>query len=270
MEFNSLNYSGLNTKQYNPNFTACSRDVYDALGRLYHRNDTSMFRVDLGDWDKFVDYIGNKFKNTDKVNIYTLASSAGDEVYSLAIKLLEKYGEKGASKYFPIIASDYDSRIINMAQKGYLPMYEGEAALINKHSGGKFNEYFEVTEKIPDFIGKMDIDYDFMTRVKPKLKEKIQFHTADATEHCRKVQPDNTIILARNFWSYLKDESVRIKFANDLYKSLGKNSAIVLGQFDDTAGAFASKNLYDAGFVCHPEIYTIFEKNKITDWTGRF
>ena len=47
------------------------------------------------------------------------------------MKLLQKYGEDGAKKFFPIIASDYDSKIISVAQKGYLPMYDGEDDLIN-------------------------------------------------------------------------------------------------------------------------------------------
>lgn len=256
------NYPIYQNSAYNPNFTACGRDVCNKIGELIHRNDTCLFRPDLGNWDRFTDYIGNKFKNTEKAHIYNLACSAGDEVYSLIMKLLQKYGEDGASKFFPVLASDYDTKIINMAKKGYLPMYEGDDALINKETGGKFEKYFEKIEEIPDFIKEMDIDFDFLTKVKPVLRDKVNFSVADAAEKCNIIEPNNTIVMARNFWPYLKDESKRIKLSNDLYKSLDTNSAVVLGKFDDEAGAFASKNMYDAGFVCHPEIYTVFEKNK--------
>lgn len=257
MELN--NKFSYNTYQM-PSFTASGRTVVNALGEMMHRNDTSLFRSDLGNWDKFAKFLYDKYQNTDKVNFYILSSSAGDEGYSVIMKLLQKYGEDGAKKFFPIIASDYDPKIISVAQKGYLPMYDGEDDLINSHTGGKFNEYFEKVSKIPDFIKEMDLEFDFLTKVKPVLRDKIKFHTADATEECHLLKPDNSIVMARNFWPYLKDESKRIKFADDLYKTLGDNSAVVLGKFDDTSGAFASKNLQDSGFICNPEIYTVFEK----------
>lgn len=115
----------------------------------------------------------------------------------------------------------------------------------------------------PEYIKDMDITYDCLMKVKPILRNKINFSVADATEKCKVVKPDNTIILARNFWPYLKGEDKRIKLANELYKNLGENSVVVVGSFDDTSGAFASKNLCDSGFVCNPEIYTIFEKNTV-------
>ncbi len=250
-------------KYYSPVFTSSGRDVYNAVGQLMHRNDTSLFRSDLGNWDKFAEYIGEKFKNSPKGNIYSLSSSAGDEVYSLIMKLIEKYGEEESKKFFPILASDYDSKIIRMAKEGYLPMFEGDDVLINKHTKGKFNEYFEIIDNIPECVKDMDIDFDFIAKVKPKLKNKVTFKTADATEECKLVEPNNSIVMARNFWPYLKDENKRIQMANNLYKQLDKNSAVVIGNFDDTSGSFASKNLYDAGFICHPENYCIYEKNAI-------
>lgn len=256
-----------NTYFYPPTFTSCSRDVCNAAGQLLHRNDTCLFRTDItnginpiDNWNRFTEYLGNKYKNCSKVNIYSLSSSAGDEVYSLVMKLLQKYGDKEAEKFFPIMASDYDPKIINMAQKGFLPMFEPDENLINKHTGGKFNEYFEIVKETPDFIKNMNLDFDFIAKVKDKLKNKVVFKVADATEECKIVNPDNSIVMVRNFWPYLKDENQRIKLADDLYKSLGKNSAVVIGNFDDTAGAFASKNLYDAGFLCNMENYSVFEK----------
>ena len=59
-----------------------------------------MFRSDIRNWDNFVNYLDKKFKNVDKANIYSLTSSAGDEVYSLTIKLLEKYGKGRSKKIF--------------------------------------------------------------------------------------------------------------------------------------------------------------------------
>lgn len=250
-------------KSYNPAFKACGREVRSVAGKFMYLNDTSMFRPDLGNWDRYIDYLGNKYKNAEKVNIYSISSSAGDEVYAKAMKLIEKLGDKGSKKFFPIHASDCDEKIINMAQKGYLPMYEGEEELINKHTNGKFSQYFEKLDIVPGFIKDMNLEFDFVTKVKPILRDKVVFSVADAAEKCRTIEPDNSVVMARNFWPYLKDESTRVKLAEDLYKSLGENSAVVLGKLDDNWGAFASKNIQDAGFVYHPDFCTVYEKNKI-------
>lgn len=268
MNFN-YNQTYYNNNIYAPNFTSSCREVYNELGKLTHRNDTSLFRSDLGDWNKFAEYIGNKFKNCDKANIYSLSCSAGDEVYSLAMKLIDKYGEKEAEKFFPIIATDYDHNIIKMAKNGYLPMFAEDVDMINRQTKGKFDEYFKELDEVPqivDNIGmEMFADYDFIVKVKDKLRNKIKFNVADATKECKLVEPDNSIVMARNFWPYLKDENSRISLAENLYKRLGKNSAVVIGKFDDTSNAFASKNLTDSGFICNPENYCIWEKNAIND-----
>lgn len=254
---------------YTPAFTSSSREVYNDKGQLIHRNDTSIFRSDIGDWDKFTYYIYNKFKNCDKPNIYSLSCSSGDEVYSLIMKLVDKYGEKEAEKFFPIHASDYDEKIINMAQKGYLPLFEDDIDLINNHTNGKFDEYFEILQEPPKIITDMGMeqyaDYDLIVKVKDKLRNKVEFKVADATKECKSVKPDNSLVMVRNFWPYLKDENSRINLAENLYKTIGKNSAVVIGKFDDTSNAFASMNLTDAGFICNPDNYCIWEKNSIKD-----
>ena len=254
-----LSFSNQNFK-YNPSFSSCCRDVVDCAGKLVHRNDTSFFRQDIKDWDKFVDYFERKFKDAEKVNIYSLACSAGDEPYSLAIKLIEKLGEEKAKKYFPIIASDYDEKIIRMANDGYLPILDEDIDVLNFHTNGKISKYFTLADSLPGYIKDMDLFFDGLLKVKPVLRDKVNFSVADATEKCKIINNDNAIILARNFWPYLQGEDKRIKLASDLYKNLGKNSAVVVGNFDDSYGSYASKNLQDTGFVCNPEIYTIYEK----------
>lgn len=254
-----VSFSNQNFK-YKPSFSSCCRDVVDCAGKLVHRNDTSFFRQDIKDWDKFVDYFERKFKDAEKVNIYSLACSSGDEPYSLAIKLIEKLGEKKAQKYFPIIASDYDEKIIRMANDGYLPILDEDIDVLNFHTNGNISKYFILAEKLPNYIKDMNLFFDGLMKVKPVIRDKVNFSVSDAAEKCKIIKPDNTIILARNFWPYLQGEDKRIKLANELYKNLGKNSAVVVGNFDDSCGSYASQKLQDTGFVCNPEIYTIYEK----------
>lgn len=271
LNFNLQHYNNKNI--HNIHFSSSSREVYNKIGELLHRNDTSLFRNDIGNWDKFAEYIGNKFKNSDKPHIYSLSCSAGDEVYSLAMKLIDKYGEKESEKFFPIIASDYDDKIINVAKKGYLPLFEDDVELINKQTNGKFDEYFEILSEPPKLIDDIGMelycDFDIIAKVKDKLRSKITFDVADATKACKLVEADNSLVMVRNFWPYLKDENARINLAENLYKTLGKNSAVVIGQFDDTSSSFASKNLTDAGFVCNYNNYCIWEKNTV-DNLGKY
>lgn len=256
MQINSNNY--IQYSSYQPHFTSCSRDVYDLVGKLVHRNDTSFFRRDM-DWNKFTHYLA------DKSDIYCLASSSGDEVYTVIMKLIQKFGDD-AKRFYPIKAYDKDPHIIKMANDGYLPMYDCDEDIINNCTNDKFNEYFEKISEddIPEYLKKMDIVYDFMAKVKPILRDKVIFSVADATEQCKSINSDKAVVLARNFWPYLKDESQMIKFANDLYKNLGKNSAVVIGDYDALCSN-AAKNLHDAGFVANTELFTVFEKLKLPE-----
>ncbi len=255
---------------YNTAFTSIRRNVYNDKGELQHRNDTIFFRTDIGDWNNFAQYINNKFKNCDKPNIYSLACSSGDEIYSLIMKLINRYGEKGAEKFFPIYASDFDEDVIEIAKEGYILLFEEDVGLIKSEVKFKFDEYFKILKKTPEIIEDLGLkkysDYDFIVKVKDKLREKVEFKVSDATQECKLIKPDNSLVMVRNFWPYLKDENTRINLAGNLYKSLGNNSCVVIGSFDNTSSATAAKNLMDAGFKCNPNNLCIFEKNPIEDF----
>ena len=103
----------LNNTSSNINFTSNLRCVYNrSTNALKYMNTTKLFRQDL-DWDGFAELLISKYKDVDKVNIYSYACSDGSEPYSLVIKLLEK-SEKlkiNCDKFFPIRAKDIDKKI---------------------------------------------------------------------------------------------------------------------------------------------------------------
>ena len=95
-----------------PNFQGNRRYVYNKNGDFLYRTTTYFFRDDLN-WNAFIKFISNKYKNADRVNILNHACSNGQEPYSLAAKLMQTLGEE-AEKFFPIIAKDIDKENILM------------------------------------------------------------------------------------------------------------------------------------------------------------
>ena len=66
-------------------------------------------------WKNFVYLINKNFEGKKKVNIINAACSDGSEAYSLAIIMKERLDEAQCKKFFPIKASDYDKKIIDVA-----------------------------------------------------------------------------------------------------------------------------------------------------------
>ena len=223
MKINTITTSKLN---YTPAFKSNNRTVRDKNGQFLYRNTTSFFREDLI-WDKFVELIKEKYKNTDKVNIMCYACSDGSEPMSLAMLLRENFGEE-AEKFFPIIAKDIDSTVIYTAKGDYVNMDYADFETINKYTGGNFEKYF----KRP--LGGIGIEYDYLIRMNPLFKKMINYSIADITKDVSNIPPENTIIFCRNFWPYIESAQERTQLVNNLAQQLKTNCTIVIGNFDDT------------------------------------
>lgn len=115
------------------------------LGDCYEAS--TYFFVDGFQWNKFFNYATEKFKNTPKVNVFSLACSDGSEAYSTAMLLISKLGEEKAKKYFPIIAVDFDRTITRNARKGFMNLSADDELRINKYTGNNLNKFFERTDK---------------------------------------------------------------------------------------------------------------------------
>ena len=139
---NNHNYS-----QKTQAFKSVNRFVNAKDGRIY-QTFTQFYRNDLN-WDAFIEFLENKYKNIPKVNIFNFACSEGAETYSLAISLLENVKDN-VNKYFPIFASDIDKNNIEVAQKGCFEIKNIELYRINKKTKNKFDKYF--TDFRPHFM----------------------------------------------------------------------------------------------------------------------
>ena len=209
-------------------FSSWRRCVYKdpkaSFKELAYRNDTSIFRDDLL-WDDFIKFLKFKYEDLKKVNVYNYACSNGSESFSLVMKMLSCLGKKDSEKFFPIIAKDVDSLAIENAKSNSIPIDWFEKSKINLHTDNNFAEYFT-----KDFSSNWyDGETVFYCPVK-ELTENVRFSKGDIMKDYKRIEPENSVVLARNFWPYLLEDIPRLILR--LAEQMGKNSTLVIGGFD--------------------------------------
>jgi len=108
-----------------------------------------------------------------------------------------------------------------------------------------------------DFAKAKNPQDDITLIPKPKLKEKVVFTQADILKDTTQKLPDNTVFMCRNIWPYLSDNN-RTKLADSLAQNLGKNSLVVIGDFD-IRNCNTDVILYIRGFR-ESGMFNVFEK----------
>ena len=240
----NITINNFNTNRYNqtPCFKSSIRTVKNAAGEIRHRNTTNMFRQDLP-WSEMIDLFEKKYANIPKVNIVCYGCSDGSEPISLAMLLIDRFGEN-AKKFFPIIAKDIDPYIIMEAKSNLLNIETSDLYAMDSNLKNDFGIYVEKPEFNP-WVEK------FQVEIKPIVQNKIRYSVADIRTDLQSIPKDNTIVFARNFWPYLKDEKEVFDLAKQLHSTLGKNCLVAVGNFDSFVGirpamicaGFESRNL---------------------------
>lgn len=233
---------------YNPAYRGNNREVFNKSGKFLYKTTTYFFREDLN-WTCLAELLGEKYKTVQKVNVLNHACSSGHEPYSLALKLMIKFGVE-AKKFFPINARDIDFDNIECARRGELGINDKEMYSINYCTRDNIYEFF-------DFAKAKNPQDDITLIPKPKLKEKVVFTQADILKDTTQKLPDNTVFMCRNIWPYLSDNN-RTKLADSLAQNLGKNSLVVIGDFD-IRNCNTDVILYIRGFR-ESGMFNVFEK----------
>ena len=245
---------------YNTQFKSWSRDVYSEsknnLSReLKHRNDTFIYRDGIPYWSNLVKFINKKFKDTNKVNVYSYGCSNGSEPYTFVIEMLNKH-KNDAAKYLPVTAKDYDSVAINMAKTGCLPLDPSEIMDLQISTGkglSNFGRILSEENKIPNVFYEQSEnttlihnktkrvlnippawyseDKNVVLQLNPELSSHINFSTANILHDYKKIRPKNSVVFARNFWPYLEPYQITTLIEH-LGKHLKQGSLVILGMFD--------------------------------------
>lgn len=210
-----------------PSFKSSLRTVTNADGSILWRNTTNFFREDLP-WIEMVDYFAEKYANIKKVRVLCYGCSDGSEPLSLAMLLINRLG-KQADKFFPIIAKDIDPEIIKKANSGNVEINHKDKASIEFLLKEDLSKYFE-TSTISPYVDSIT------TKIKPILTDVINFSVADIKDEVHTIPQENTIVFARNFWPYIKNQKDVRNLAQDLRERLENNCNLVVGDFDTFAG----------------------------------
>ena len=222
-------------------------DNLDARGhkKLLYANTTSFFRDDLEEfgsgWIDFREAIVKAFENAPKVNVYDFAASDGSEAYSLIISLIEALGVCEAQKYFPIKAFDIDCEAVKKAKSGEILGGVGDMDALCCNTGGNVFRYFNIKN------GPNPFTCAHYFYPKDDIKNLVDFNEADIVDEIDNIEPDNSLVLCRNFWPYLNKDTAEKTFAR-LCEHLGDKSVIVIGSFDKRIWGELSKSLAENGF----------------------
>ena len=224
-----MKISATNTTNYNPNFGVWKREVYrqnkwDLERVLKHRNDTWFCREGFNN-GAIYNHVIEKFKDVDKVNTYFWGCSDGCEVYTFLNEIFSKYGQKTAEKFAPIIAIDYDPEAILRANYGIYSVDDFEIANLEKNSGQKITENFNLIYNSKSSNNTVSI------YPKQKLKDCVNFYIGDITKDCSKMISKDNLVFARNMWPYLEPHKL-ISIARNLYNNMGENSSLIIGEYD--------------------------------------
>lgn len=224
MQIQNLHADNYNNSR--TSFKSWNREVYRPTADLFvkelsHRNDTRFFR-NSSFWQKLVNMLVEKYKNTQKVNVYCYGCSNGSEPYTFIMQLMSTVKENIAKKFLPIIAKDYDSVAIDVAKRNSYAIGNLEMNAITNYTNNSFDKFFEKSK-----IKKLPSHYS----VKSVLTDNVQFSVANVLEDYTNIEPDNTVVFARNFWPYLSNENQK-ELAEKMYKQLGENSTLIIGDFD--------------------------------------
>ena len=206
------------------------RMVYTPENKFKYKTTTLFFREDLW-WNSLMNYLKQQYKKVPSIRTINHACSDGEETFSFAAKLICDLKDQ-AEKYFPIIARDIDEDNIETAKKGIYRIRDFELNNIVENTGDKFDEFFELRD-IKNFDYEYAKNTDKLLIVKDSLKEKVIFQQSDIVKDFRETtEPmENTLLICRNFWPYLKTDDAKELLAN-LSKKLKPPSTSIYGGFD--------------------------------------
>lgn len=245
---------------YNPIFGTSYRKVYqpDEQYLVDHENSTCFFKYDI-QWNKAFDFFIDKYKHTDKVNVYSLGCSDCSEALSIAMIIDTKTKGKG-DKFFPIIAVDNDKEILSNIKKGYIDLSAEDEKEINHYTNNNLNKYLTKTPyvHISEKIGSSEKRVLLRRyKIKPELLNKIKIVNADVQDYVKTMDNKNNIIFARNFWVYLDDS--KKEFLEELSEKTDTNSFLILGNYDYIICPLTYKNM--CGFSMHPYLNNVYDKS---------
>src|SRR5699024_9170332 len=120
--------------------------------------------------------------------------------------------------------SDYDDEIIKEAKKARYTLTNTEFDSMRRATRNKWDKYFNMLTS--DTIEPNN-----------ETKNCVNFKTEDIIDGLDKVKKGPKVIMARNFWPYLKSED-KAKILEKLKSKMDDDSLLIIGAFDQDAIKF--------------------------------
>ncbi|MCK4663263.1 MAG: protein-glutamate O-methyltransferase CheR [Bacteroidales bacterium] len=172
--------------------------------------------------------------NDNCLRIWSAGCSFGEEPYSMSIIINEFLKKEKISLNLNIFATDIDKNALKTASTG---KYGSESIKNVKYA--IVDKYF--TKK------------DDLFKISPEIKKMVQFSFFDLLDKNHFVPPESIfgdfdIVLCRNVLIYFNLEYQELIF-NKLYKSMNKDSYLILGEAEVLVEAFKNKFLRESRVV---------------------
>lgn len=158
-------------------------DEWERFVNSLTTNLTSFFR-EPHHFPIFADHL-RKLGSSRPIKIWCSAASTGEEPYSIAMTVLETFGDKAS--HVSIFASDLDTNVLATAQKGVYPIERVEKI---------------PTERLKRFFLKGTGSQEGYVAVRPELKRLIEFQRVNLLEPNWPVRGPLDVIFCRNVMIY--------------------------------------------------------------------
>jgi chemotaxis protein methyltransferase CheR len=158
-----------------------------------------------------------------QVRIWSAACSSGQEPYSLAINLKEKW--KNSTINFEIMATDLSNQILDKAKKGIFNQFEVQRGLPIT----LLMKYFKQVEK----------DWHLCEEIKNMIK----FERMNLLENIQGLGKFD-VIFCRNVLLYF-DSETKVRILNNISNMLNENGILFLGSSESVHGVESKFKKYD-------------------------
>ena len=204
-----------------PSFLSQKTSLVSSANSVF---DTTEFMRGDFDIDGIINLMNKLYKNEPKLDVLFYACSIGKEVYSFDLRLKSFF--KGLQdKEYSLIAKDINPDLVLKAKRGVYKISDQEEDKLFLASNNNLYRYIDI---IDDGLEKF-------AKIRDSLKTNIHFATADICKDIDNISDDTRVLIARNFWQYIKPEE-QIKLVEKISKKLKQNSLFVLGEFDKIYG----------------------------------
>ncbi len=184
-------------------------------------NKTDFFR-EPGHFNYMTDFLLLEFQKESRgkpLNIWSSASSSGEEAYTIAITIEEFYKQNKTFDY-SVFCTDISSEVI---KKGVQGIYD-ESRISNIPLNIKKKYFLKGKEGNNNKV-----------RVVPELRKKMTFNRLNLMDDSYSVPYDFDVIFCRNVLIYF-DKQVQERVINKLCNKLKKGGILFLGHSESIAG----------------------------------